>query len=429
MSRPLVTPADYKPCKIRFLIRSDGEAASDPKTWSLFSEDYIGNEWMRYSQFLADFYKHYPDSSAEEWLCNKLVFHEEEVHNSIQTAEGAWELFNARTQMMKGLFNYETAYRSYTRACLQEFVNDNIQYAEIRVNFMKSNKVLSDDGSRQMENSEIVKLIRDEYESFQSTSGDVFKGLKIIYCTPRSFEPNVVKSALAECLKFKLDYPEYIAGQCSFCSFPFKVADPNIILGFDLVGEEAKGRPLKDFVAELLQFQEDCEASGVEIPLLLHCGETLDIGTKVDRNLVDALLLGCKRIGHGFALSRHPAIMEEMKAQNICLECCPISNQILGLTPRMSGHTIYGLLANNVHCSISSDNGTLFNSMLSRDFYQVLIGKADMTVYGWRQLIEWSIEHACMSEEERFSVFSAWEIKWDAWLQWVIQEYKHMLRD
>jgi hypothetical protein len=33
-----------------------------------------------------------------------------------------------------------------------------------------------------------------------------------------------------------------------------------------------------------------------------------------------------------------------------------------------------------------------------------MVGKADMTVHGWRQLIKWSIEHACVDEKERLSL-------------------------
>lgn len=96
------------------------------------------------------------------------------------------------------------------------------------------------------------------------------------------------------------------------------------------------------------------------MPFLFHCGETLDVGTSVDANLYDALLLKAKRIGHGFALARHPYVMQHMKARGVCLELCPISNEILGLTPRIGGHAMYELLANGVHCTVSSDNGTLF---------------------------------------------------------------------
>jgi hypothetical protein len=89
------------------------------------------------------------------------------------------------------------------------------------------------------------------------------------------------------------------------------------------------------------------------------------MGTDTDGNLVDALLLKSKRIGHGFALAKHPYVMQHMKERGICLELCPISNEILGLTPRVSGHAMYQLLANNVHCTVSSDNGTLFRLNIS----------------------------------------------------------------
>lgn len=138
------------------------------------------------------------------------------------------------------------------------------------------------------------------------------------------------------------------------------MAADRISTGYDLAGEESKGRPLKDFVEEFLGFKRECAMAGVDIPFLFHCGETLDMGTDSDGNLVDALLLGAKRIGHGFALAKHPYVMQKMKSRGICLELCPISNEVLGLTPRTAGHSMYPLLANNLHCTVSSDNGALF---------------------------------------------------------------------
>ena len=126
------------------------------------------------------------------------------------------------------------------------------------------------------------------------------------------------------------------------------------------MGEESKGYPLKEFVPELLDFKKKCHAEHLDIPFLFHCGETLAVGNDTDGNLYDALLLGAKRIGHGFALPRHPYVLEQMKKDNICIELCPISNEILGLTPRVNGHAMYSLLANNVHCSVNTDNGTPF---------------------------------------------------------------------
>ncbi len=52
-----------------------------------------------------------------------------------------------------------------------------------------------------------------------------------------------------------------------------------------------------------------------------------------------------------------------------------------------------------------------------------MVGKSDMTLYGWRQLIEWSLLHSCMSDEERRPVVEKWEELWNEFLKWVVAEY------
>jgi adenosine deaminase CECR1 len=136
-------------------------------------------------------------------------------------------------------------------------------------------------------------------------------------------------------------------------------------LGFDLVGHEEMGNELHNFIPEFLQFQKDCRGRSkpgrpFEIPFLFHCGETLSVGGKVDGNLYDAILLNSKRIGHGYALARHPFLMKYFKEKNIAIESCPISNEILGLTPAIAGHNLPILLANDVPCTINSDNATFY---------------------------------------------------------------------
>jgi adenosine deaminase CECR1 len=130
------------------------------------------------------------------------------------------------------------------------------------------------------------------------------------------------------------------------------------------VGSEDRGHPLKKFLPELLWFQSECTQKNLTIPFLFHAGETLDTGTTTDQNLIDAVLLNSKRIGHGFALSRHPEVLEMIKSRGICLETCPISNEILHLTSTIKGHVLPDLLARNVHCTVNSDNGTFYRFAL-----------------------------------------------------------------
>ncbi|CAK7268286.1 hypothetical protein SEPCBS57363_003018 [Sporothrix epigloea] len=390
-------------CEIQFAITS----VENEKPGNLFSPTYQGQQHMPFREFLRQFPSDKMELTAMDWLESKLVFSEQEAYDIPQTANGAWERFNGRTRMMKGLFNYETVYRKYTELFLQDLLDDHIQYAEIRPNFMTTNQLWNDEGTIKLDNAGIVRLIIDTCQRFKAAHPDLrnFDGIKIIYCTPRSFSRDKVKAALDECLEFKEKWPEYIAG-------------------FDLVGQEDMGRPLRHFVPEFLAFQEACARRGLRIPFLFHCGETLDMGTEVDGNLIDALLLNAKRIGHGFALPRHPHILQEMKRKNVCVEVCPISNEILGLTPRIGGHAVYSLLAQNVPCTINSDNGTLFQSSLSHDFYQVLIGKADMGLFGWRQLAEWSLTHACFDSDAALAAARArWLEEWRDYVIWLLTTF------
>ena len=118
--------------------------------------------------------------------------------------------------MMKGLFAYESAFRNYTRECIKDFVKDNIQYAEIRPNFMSTNSLKTDDGKGSIGNEGIMKIIDEELKATMDQlrrKGEYFGGMKVIYCTPRSFEKEQIEVALDECMDLKKKYKDLLCGK------------------------------------------------------------------------------------------------------------------------------------------------------------------------------------------------------------------------
>jgi adenosine deaminase CECR1 len=125
--------------------------------------------------------------------------------------DSIWLRFGTRTRMLKGLFGHEDAFRAYTEACIQDFIRDNIQYAEIRPNF-PSNSLVRSDATGFIDNVGLLQIIADAVEK-QRGSGVYFGGLKVIYCCPRSFPNEKVEASLNECIELKKKFPDLICGK------------------------------------------------------------------------------------------------------------------------------------------------------------------------------------------------------------------------
>lgn len=188
---------------------------------------------------------------------------------------------------------------------------------------------------------------------------------------------------------------------------------PTFLTGFDLVGQEELGRPLIDFVEPLLKMPED-------INFYFHCGETNWFGTSIDENLIDAILLGTKRIGHGYAIVKHPLAIEMVKKLDIAIEVCPVSNQVLQLGQDYRNHPAAMLIANDVPIVIASDDPSFWRATpLTHDFYFAFLGiapfSADLKLL--KHLAVSSIRYSGLTDKEKSTGMEKWQKQWNKWIE------------
>ncbi|KAL9085340.1 MAG: hypothetical protein Q9165_007631 [Trypethelium subeluteriae] len=398
---------------------------AETKSSTVFAPNYNpdhrapnSNPWMKFKDFCIEFREKF-NSDPLDWVRSKAALNEDEVYKEGQTLNGIWARFNQGTRCFKGLLNYESVFRWYISAAIDSMIEDKIMYAELRPMLMDKT-IPSDDGLQQLTHSDQMNIIVEEVSKKKKdleAQGqlELFPfGLKIIYCTPRSIPKPRMTTEMLDCIRLKLAYPD-------------------LICGFDLVGAEDRPNSISYYRDELLAFVKTCESLGIKIPFLFHAGETLlDTGGSKDpenSNLFDVVLLNSKRIGHGYSILKHPKLIEEFKKKRICIELCPVSNELLNLCRNIKQHPYPAMLQQGLECTVNSDNPALFrsssanSSTLSYEFYQIMVGSTLMNLHGWRQLAQWSIVHSCLNENEKEEGLRYWSERWEEFCLWIVKKF------
>ena len=52
-----------------------------------------------------------------------------------------------------------------------------------------------------------------------------------------------------------------------------------------------------------------------------------------------------------------------------------------------------------------------------------MVGDTRMSVHGWKQLAQWSIEHSCLSDDEKKRAATIFDKDWQTFCQWVVYTY------
>jgi adenosine deaminase len=95
-----------------------------------------------------------------------------------------------------------------------------------------------------------------------------------------------------------------------------------------------------------------------------HAGEFVGAGA-VDEALTCA---SPQRIQHGIRAVESKSTVERLRDQQVCLDVCPTSNLVLGVTPDLTRHPLRDLMAAGVPCSLNADDPLIFRTTLLGEY-------------------------------------------------------------
>ncbi|XP_061722393.1 adenosine deaminase 2-like [Cydia pomonella] len=299
--------------------------------------------------------------------------------------KNTWTAFMNYFNTIFPMVTYRPVWEQYFYDVLKRFREDNIMYVEVRtilpplyeLDGTTYDPVVTAKAYKKIAN----RFVRDHPD---------FIGAKVIYAPPRNVDTNALSLYLQNAKRVKAEVLDFFAG-------------------FDLVGQEDIGKPLLDFVPQLT-------AAAGELTYFFHAGETDWYGTSTDENLIDAILLGAKRIGHAYALPKHPLLIKEVLIRDIGLEINVISNAVLSLVQDVRNHPLASFFAHGLPVVISSDDpGAWEADPLSDDFYVAFMGVASKSsdLRLLKQLALNSLKYSALEGDAKTKAIEKFNVKWN----------------
>ncbi|KDN45586.1 Metallo-dependent hydrolase [Tilletiaria anomala UBC 951] len=349
-----------------------------------------------------------PPLAFDSWLHTLITMTPHAGGPERRTSSAAWGHFLTTFGVIEGIIGYEPNFKVFCKEIMLQMARDGVRYFEARVNFLTEFMVRWN-GELTLGHLDWCRIFLEaqaEAKEQLAQEGFAFDGARVIYSTVRVINNEQLRASMLDCISLKTKYPD-------------------LIVGFDLVGHEDPGIPAKAYLPVLLWFRQHTLALGLDIPFILHGGETLGDGEAADENLYDVLLLGSKRIGHGYSLYKHPILMDLCKKRNVLIECCPISNEVLGYTASISGHPLPALLANGVPVAICNDDCSMFGNVgLTPDLFTVFMGIESLCLSSLNVLTRKSIEHSQMPEAQKKTSLLDFDAQWAEFITWIITHYR-----
>ncbi|KAJ5256587.1 hypothetical protein N7478_012691 [Penicillium angulare] len=420
-SAPLITAQDFETAPFEFKFSSQMKMSSDGI--SIWSKDYEASTPIPI-QVAATSFPNGGEIGFREWVRSRCMIMPEHSYHHHHGVDAIWAIFTKTFPVINSILMYEPIFRACFRRMLGQLAADGIRYVEFRVvpspRYQKEGVDEAED-----DRTEFCRVFQEEVDRFKETDeGKSFYEARIIWCGLRMLSNMEIVDSMKQCITMKQKYPD-------------------LICGYDLVGQEDSGRPLVDLVPLLFWFKKRCADENEDIPFFFHAGETLGDGDVTDHNLFDAILLGTRRIGHGFSLYKHPLLIELIKEKKILVECCPISNEILRLTSSIKSHPLPAMLSRGVPVSLCNDDPAILGhgkNGLTHDFWQALQGLQNVDLASLAMMVQNSIRWSCYEDQTtaewkaevgegilgegiKAARLREWHSEFERFCEWVVMEF------
>ena len=192
------------------------------------------------------------------------------VDYSGQNIQIIWDNFQSKFGPAGDAKGTWHVWKAMLNSSLNLLVDDNVQYIEFRTGFGDK----FDKNGTVIPYEQVLEYLQSQIELFRNLYPN-FYGANLVLTKSRvGLSDAKLKSTIISANKY------------------YEMSD--LIRGFDLVGCEETGRTLKSLLPVFFAFRNETKS---DMPFAFHAGETLWTGFDVDQNVLDAMLLGSKRIG------------------------------------------------------------------------------------------------------------------------------------
>lgn len=257
---PLSSPSALE--EVQFTFRHSSKAGATDVT-SLWSDSYIRNELIPVTK-AADSFPNGGREGFKKWLKSRMTITEEESLRHHLGPNQIWRKMASCFPIVDSLTHYEPIFRKFVWCMLSQLNEDGVRWVDIRADFVtpfyRTGAEEPDEGFEGFMTA--LEEIIDEFKNSEEGSG--FWGARLIWTSIRIFETRTIIEDMKECIRMKQLFPD-------------------LICGYDFVGQEDLGRPLAEMTPEIFWFKKRCVEEGVDIPFFFHAGETLGTGMMLMR--------------------------------------------------------------------------------------------------------------------------------------------------